>query len=84
MTDCPSVGVSQTVIVACVGYKGKEEAHFSLVFPFLSLHENSQRLRSDWLERKEMFHDLARQNWWIKSLRYTKQDMFCPYKYYFA
>lgn len=25
MTDCPSVGISQMVIVACVGYKGKEE-----------------------------------------------------------
>lgn len=50
MTDCPSVGISQTVIVVSVGYKGKEEGHFSLAFPFLSLHENSQRLGSDWLE----------------------------------
>lgn len=64
MTDCPSDGISQTVIVVCVGYEGKEEGHFSLAFPSLSLHENSQRLRSDWLGRKEMFHDLARQSWW--------------------
>lgn len=64
MTDCPSVGISQMVIVVLVGCEGKEEGHFSLAFPFLSLHENSHRLGSDWLEGKEMFHDLARQNWW--------------------
>lgn len=74
MTDCPSFGISQTVIVACVGYEGKEEAHFSLVFPFLSLHENSQKLKSDWLERREMFHDLARQNWWKARDRWCCTD----------
>lgn len=62
MTDCPSVGISQMVIVGCVGYKEKEEGHFSLGFPLLSLLENSQRLGSDWLERKEMSHDLARRD----------------------
>lgn len=64
VTDCPSVGISQMVIVVCVGYKGKEEGYCSLAFPFLPLLANSQSLRSDWLERKGMFHDLARQSWW--------------------
>lgn len=60
MSDWPSVGISHMVIVVCVGYEEKEEGHFSLASPFLSLHENSLGLGPDWLERKEMFHDLAR------------------------
>lgn len=61
VSDCPSVGVSQMAIAACAWYKEKE-GHFSLVSQTLFLHENSKRTRSDWLERKEMFHDLASQN----------------------
>ena len=62
MTDCSSVGISHMVIVVCacvrvrvcvcVEHSEEEEGHYSLAFPFLSLLENSQRLRSDWLERK--------------------------------
>lgn len=61
MSDCPSVGVSQMAIAACAWYKEKE-GHFSLVSRTPFLHENSERTWSDWLERKEMFHDLASQN----------------------
>lgn len=61
VSDCPSVGVSQMAIAACARYEEKE-GHFSLVSQTPFLHENSGRAQYDWLERKEMFHDLASQN----------------------
>lgn len=33
MTDCPSVGISQMVIVGCVGYKEKEEVPLLIGLP---------------------------------------------------
>lgn len=60
VSDCPSVGVSQMAISACARYE--EEGHFSLVSRTPFLHENNESARSDWLEKKETFHDLASQN----------------------
>lgn len=60
VSDCPSVGVSQMAIAACARYE--EEGHFSLVSRTPFLHENNESARSDWLEKKETFHDLASQN----------------------
>lgn len=43
--------------------RGRRRAVSHWLSSFLLLHENSQRLKSDWLHRKEMFHDLVRQSW---------------------